>query len=307
MVDQQFPGVRPKGLARNQPDNTLPIAGEDGAAMLQDGSRMVTRGAVTRDNGDFDIEQVDVADEPLEIPLEDVGGASIINIDLVSLGNSEDGDFDPDVAENPTDASKPFNVRVDTLAADGETVLTSRVPDAADGVESVRIGLGVFSDNERVVIEDPSGLLTDENLISGSINVQSGATDAVQIRGVDGTVQDVDNQAIVDALTPLVETLADSQTAFEGDAPVDEEGEIIQLDTRSANTGSLAIDATEDDAEYQLQARGGTGEPWFDFVDYDGDRVRDTLQFGARNLRIVVTSPSTVDGATADVSLQSSG
>ena len=306
MVDQQFPGVRPKGLARNQPDNTLPIAGEDGAAMLQDGSRMVTRGAVTRDNGDFDIEQVDVADEPLEIPLEDVGGASIINIDLVSLGNSEDGDFDPDVAENPTDASKPFNVRVDTLAADGETVLTSRVPDAADGVESVRIGLGVFSDNERVVIEDPSGLLTDENLISGSINVQSGATDAVQIRGVDGTVQDVDNQAIVDALTPLVETLAESQTAFEGDAPVDEEGEIIQLDTRSANTASLAIDATEADAEYQLQARGGTGEPWFDFVDYDGDRVRDTLQFGARNLRIVVTSPSAVDGATADVSLQSS-
>ena len=307
MVDQQFPGVRPKGLARNQPDNTLPIAGEDGTAMLQDGSRMVTRGAVTRDNGDFDIEQVDVADEPLEIPLEDVGGASIINIDLVSLGNSEDGDFDPDVAENPTDASKPFNVRVDTLAADGETVLTSRVPDAADGVESVRIGLGVFSDNERVVIEDPSGLLTDENLISGSINVQSGATDAVQIRGVDGTVQDVDNQAIVDALTPLVETLADSQTAFEGDAPVDEEGEIIQLDTRSANTASLAIDATEADAEYQLQARGGTGEPWFDFVDYDGDRVRDTLRFGARFLRIVVTSPSAVDGATADVSLQSSG
>jgi len=98
-----------------------------------------------------------------------------------------------------------------------------------------------------------------------------------------------------------------SQTAFESDVPIDEEGEIIQLDTQSANTASLAIDATEADAEYQLQARGGTGEPWFDFVDYDGDRVRDTLRFGARNLRIVVTSASAVNGATADVSLQSSG
>ena len=97
------------------------------------------------------------------------------------------------------------------------------------------------------------------------------------------------------------------RTEFESDVPIDEEGEIIQLDTRSANTASLAINATEDDAEYQLQARGGAGEPWFDFVDYDGDRVRDTLRFGARSLRVVVTSASAVDGATADVSLQSSG
>ena len=310
MVDQDFIGVRPRGLARSQPDNTLPIAGEDGAPMLQDGSRMVTRGAVTRDNGDFDIEAVDVVEEAIEIPLNDVGGASIINIDLVSLGDPGEEEFDADPAANPTDASRPFNVTIETIGKDGETVLTSRTPEAADGVEEVRAGLGVFSDNERIRIEH-DGLGVSENLISGTINVQSGATDAVQIRGVDGTIQDADNseqlEQLGEALGDLVEALADSRTEFESDVPIDEEGEIIRLDTRSANTASLAINATEPDVEYELQARGGAGEPWFDFVEYDGDRVRDTLRFGARSLRIVVTSASDVEGATAEVTLQSSG
>ena len=321
MVEQDFIGVRPRGLARSQPDNTLPIAGEDGAPMLQDGSRMVTRGAVTRDNGDFDLSTVDVVDEPVEIPLEDVGGASIVNIDLVSLGDPGEEEYDDDPAANPTDASRPFNVTIETLAADGETVLTSRTPEAADGVEEVRAGLGVFSDNERIRIEH-DGLGVSENLISGTINVQSGATDAVQIRGVDGTIQDPDNseelELLADTLGDLAEALADARTEYEEETSINRSLQsapypIISLDTRSASLVDLALNATAADASYEIQTRGGAGEEWFDWITYDGDdgtgtdRIRDTLRTGSRFIRLVVTEESTVEDATATVTLQASG
>ena len=102
-------------------------------------------------------------------------------------------------------------------------------------------------------------------------------------------------------------------TAFEADAPVDEEGEIIQLDSRSSAFVTLALDSDDNDVIYQIQARGGLEEPWFDFITYEGEdgtgtgRIRDTVQTGTRFQRLVVIDGSDNEDATADVSLQASG
>lgn len=323
MADR-IPGLRPATLGPDRPDNTMGFTGDDGNLMLQDGAKAVFRGGVTADTGDFDVYQHDlVNDGDLIIPLDDVGGASLVNAGLVSLGDSTDAAFDADTVNNPTDASRPFSVTIEDLAKgadvldpDESDVLLRRQPDAQTSVEQARIGNGIFSDNGRIIVSH-AGLDTGENLINGSFNVQSGSTDAVQIRGADGTLQDPaeagDFTALGDAFEAGLNSLAAADTAYQEDAPVSRDlqstpYEIISLDTGGDSIVDVSLDGTDADVSYQLQSRPELGADWFDWIDYtDTDRIRDTVQTGSRFIRLVVTSESANGGSTATVSLQASG
>jgi hypothetical protein len=317
--------VRPADqITVGRPDGTRAITGSEGRLLLQDGDKTVFRGGVTAETGDFDVYQHDlVGDGDLIIPLDDVGGASLVNAGLVSLGDSSDGAFDPDTVNNPTDASRPFTVTIEDLAKGADVndpaesdVLLRRQPDAQTSVEQARIGNGIFSDNGRIVISH-AGLDTGENLINGSFNVQSGSTDAVQIRGADGTLQDPaqseDFTALGDAFESAINDLAAANTAYEEATSVSRSlqsppYEIISLDTRSSNIVDVSLDGTDADVSYQLQSRPEIGADWFDWEDFtDTDRIRTTQRTGSRYVRLVVTSESANSDSTATVSIQASG
>lgn len=321
------PGLRPSNLSIDRPDNTTGMTGSAGNLLLQDNDKPVFRGGVTAENGDFSLYQHDLIESDAVIPLDDVGGASLVNITAVSLGNSGDEEFDPDPGENPTDASRPFTVYVEDLAPDADVldpdeddVLDRRTPEAAAGVERTRLGVGIFSDNGRLVFEN-AGLTVGENLINASINVQSGSTDAVQIRGSDGTIQDPDNsealESLGEALGDGLEALAESRVSYEEDISVGgsllEENQIISLDTRSSSIVDVSLNATDDDVIYELQSRPEVGAEWFDWITYDGedgtgtDTIRDTVRTGSRFVRLVVVDQSENDDATATAALQASG
>ena len=318
----------PEDIVAGRPDGAVAFAGDEGNLMLQDGAKAVFRGGVTADTGDFDVYQHDlVGDGDLIIPLDDVGGASLVNAALVSFGDSGQGAYTDDPAANPTDASRPFTARVedltkdaDVLDPDPEDILIARVPEPVDGVEQGRLSAGIFSDNGRIVIEH-DGLDTGENIINGSFNVQSGSTDAVQIRGPDGTLADPDNSDTLATLTDVFESgldaLASANTAYEEATSVNRSlqspsYEIISLDTRSSSIVDISLDGTDADVTYQLQTRPEAGANWFDWITYDGggsgtDQIRDTVRTGSRFVRLVVTSESANSDSTATVALQASG
>jgi hypothetical protein len=314
----------PQDIIAGRPDGAVAFAGDNGNLMLQDGAKAVFRGGVTQQNGDFDVFQHDlVGDGDLIIPLEDVGGASLVNAAIVSLGDSTDPDYDENTVANPTNASRPFTVTIEDLAkgADAENpeegdVLLRREPDAFFETEEGRGGVGIFSDNGRVVISH-AGLDTGENVINASVNVQSGSTDALQIRGQDGTIQDpatsADFTALGDVFESAIDNLAASSTAYDEDVPVNRDlqsppYEVITLDTRSDSIVDISLDGTDADVSYQLQTRPEVGADWFDWLDYtDTDRIRDTVRTGSRLVRLVVTSESANADSTATVALQSSG
>lgn len=315
--------VRPSSLIRPRPDNTSGLTGAEGNLLEQDGAKAVFRGGVDSNNGDFDVFQHDlIGDGDLIIPLDDVGGASLVNASIVSFGDSRDGDYTDDPAEAPTDAARPFTARVEDLTKDAdvedpdsENILISRVPETIDGVEQGRLSAGIFSDNGRIVIEH-DGDDIGENIINGTFNIQSGSTDALQIRGPDGTIQSPDNsealEALGDTLGDLVDAIADSRTAYEEDTdiddiPIGDQRELIELDSRGQSTVDLSLDG-EDAASYQLQTRPEDGAVWFDWEDYDDtDRIRETITGGSRFWRLVLTTAADEDGATATVALQASG
>jgi hypothetical protein len=314
----------PEDIIAGRPDGAVAFAGDDGNLMLQDGAKAVFRGGVTAETGDFDVFQHDlVGDGDLIIPLDDVGGASLVNAGLVSLGDSGDGAFDSDPEQNPTDASRPFTVTIEDLAKgadvldpDPDEVLLRRTPDAQTSVEQTRIGNGIFSDNGRIIVSH-AGVGVGENLINGSFNVQSGSTDAVQVRGADGTLQDPasseDFAALGDAFEAAINNLAASSTAYEEDTEVNRTiqsppYEIISLDTRGDSIVDISLDGTDADVSYELQTRPEVGADWFDWIDYtDTERIRDTVRTGSRFVRLVVTTESANADSTATVALQSSG
>mgnify|MGYP000426727372 CR=1 FL=1 len=319
----------PEDIVAARPDGAVAFAGDEGNLMLQDGAKAVFRGGVTADTGDFDVYQHDlVGDGDLIIPLDDVGGASLVNAGLVSLGDSSDAAFDADTVNNPTDASRPFTVTVedlrkgaDVLDPDESDVLLRRQPDAQTSVEQARIGNGIFSDNGRIIVSH-AGLNTGENLINGSFNVQSGSTDAVQIRGADGTLQDPAEAADFESFAGVIETgldeLAASSTTFEQGVSVGDAAgagdELARLDSRGSSVISVNIDATAA-IDVQLQS-SPDGLNWFDNVtEIDGSTdaelaqitsLRDDLQTGSRYVRVVLDSPAT-GTQTADVALEASG
>lgn len=318
-------GLRPSNLVRPRPDNTSGLTGSEGNLLEQDGAKAVFRGGVNSENGDFDVFQHDlVNDGPKVIPLDNVGGASLVNAGLVSLGDSGDSAFDTDPGANPTDASRPFTVRVEDLAADAdvmdpapEDILTSRTPQPVDGVETGRLAVGIFSDRGRVVIEH-GGLDVGENLVNASLNVQSGSTDAIQIRGPDGTLRDPDDSPAIDTLRATIEAIRDSKTSYEEDQATGgslyvDGTPIISLDTRASSVLDVSLDGTDADVSYELQTRPEAGADWFDWEVYDGsdgtgtDRIRDTVRIGSRYVRLVVSDQSANDDATATVALQTSG
>lgn len=320
--------LRPTELITSRADHTSGLTGAGGELLAQDGAKAVFRGGVDSESGDFDVFQHDlIGDGPLVIPLDDVGGASLVNAALVSFGDSGEGAYSDDPAANPTDASRPFTARVEDLTKDAdvldpapEDILIARVPEPVDGVEQGRLSAGIFSDNGRIVIEH-DGLDTGENIINGSFNVQSGSTDAVQIRGPDGTLADPDNSDTLATLTDVFESgldaLANSRTAYEEAASVNRSLQsppysIISLDTRSSSVVDISLDGTDADVTYQLQTRPEVGADWFDWITYDGggsgtDRIRDTVRGGSRFFRIVVTSESANSDSTATIALQASG
>lgn len=322
--------IRPvDDIVASRPDGSSALVGDEGQLLLQDGAKAVFRGGVTSDSGDFDIQQHDlVGDGDLIIPLDDVGGASLVNAGVVSLGDSSEADYDPDTINNPTDASRPFTVTIedlakgaDTVDPDEEDVLLRRQPDAQTSVEQTRIGNGIFSDNGRVVISH-AGLDAGENLISGSFNVQSGSTDAVQIRGADGTLQDpaeaADFEALGDAISAGLDELAASRVTFEQDVAVGDAAaagdELARLDTRSSSIVSVNIDS---EAAIDVQAQTSpNGVNWFEnatTADASTDdaltgitALRDDFETGSRYVRVVLDTPATGE-ATADVAIEASG
>ena len=320
----------PEDIVAGRPDGAVAFAGDEGNLMLQDGAKAVFRGGVTADTGDFDVYQHDlVGDGDLIIPLDDVGGASLVNAALVSFGDSGQGAYTDDPAANPTDASRPFTARVedltkdaDVLDPDPEDILIARVPEPVDGVEQGRLSAGIFSDNGRIVIEH-DGLDTGENIINGSFNVQSGSTDAVQIRGPDGTLADPDNSDTLDALTDVFESgldaLAAANTEFSEavslnrtlqDAPY----ELARLDTGSSSHVSITIETDDgagnnlSDVAFEIQTRPTTDAPWFGgWRSYTSGSVRQVFETGSRFVRVMCTSESATDGAVADVAIEGSG
>ena len=321
-------GLRPPSVAVDRPDGTIGFTGGDGSLLLQDGAKAVFRGGVTAETGDFDVYQHDlVGDGDLIIPLDDVGGASLVNAALVSLGDSGEAAYDADTVNNPTDASRPFTVTIESLAKgadvadpDESDVLLRRQPDAQTSVEQARIGNGIFSDNGRIIVSH-AGLDTGENLINGSFNVQSGSTDAVQIRGADGTLQDPaqseDFSALGGVFESAIDSLASANTAYQDSISVSRDVQsppysIISLDTRSSSIVDISLDGTDADVTYQLQTRPEVGADWFDWETYNGegggtDRIRDVQRGGSRFWRLVVTSESANGDSTATVALQASG
>lgn len=319
----------PEDIVAGRPDGAVAFAGDEGNLLLQDGAKAVFRGGVTSETGDFDVYQHDlVGDGDLIIPLDDVGGASLVNAGLVSLGDSGEPEYDPDPEQNPTDASRPFSVTIEDLAKgadpmdpDEGDVLLRRQPDAQSNVEQTRIGNGIFSDNGRIVVSH-EGLGVGENLINGSFNVQSGSTDAVQIRGADGTLQDPAESADFSNFADVIETgldeLAASSTTFEQDVAVGDAAsggdELARLDSRGASVISVNIDATAA-IDVQLQA-SPDGLNWFENVteingstDAELEQItslRDDLQTGSRYVRVVLDTPAAGD-QTADVALEASG
>ena len=319
----------PEDIVAGRPDGAVAFAGDEGNLLLQDGAKAVFRGGVTSETGDFDVYQHDlVGDGDLIIPLDDVGGASLVNAGLVSLGDSGEPEYDPDPEQNPTDASRPFSVTIEDLAKgadpmdpDEGDVLLRRQPDAQSNVEQTRIGNGIFSDNGRIVVSH-EGLGVGENLINGSFNVQSGSTDAVQIRGADGTLQDPaeaeDFSNFADVIETGLDELAASSTTFEQDVAVGDAAsggdELARLDSRGASVISVNIDATAA-IDVQLQT-SPDGLNWFDNVteingstDTELEQItalRDDLQTGSRYVRVVLDSPAAGD-QTADVALEASG
>lgn len=317
--------IRPvDDIVASRPDGSSALVGDEGQLLLQDGAKAVFRGGVTAESGDFDVFQHDlVNDGDKIIPLDDVGGASLVNAAIISLGDSTDPDYDPDTTNNPTDASRPFTVMIEDLAKgadpmnpDESEVLLRREPDAFSSTEEGRGGVGIFSDNGRVVISH-AGLDTAENIINASINIQSGSTDALQIRGQDGTIQDPasssDFDALGDAFESAIDNLAASSTDYDEDVPVnrdlqDPPYEVITLDTRSDSIVDISLDGTDADVSYQLQTRPEVGAEWFDWKDYNNtDRIRDVQRGGSRYWRLVVISESGNPDSTATVALQSSG
>lgn len=319
----------PEDIVAARPDGAVAFAGDEGNLMLQDGAKAVFRGGVTAESGDFDIYQHDlVGDGDLIIPLDDVGGASLVNAGIVSLGDSGEPGFDSDPQANPTDASRPFTVTIEDLAKgadvtdpDESDVLLRRQPDAQTSVEQTRIGNGIFSDNGRIIISH-AGLPAGENLINGSFNVQSGSTDAVQVRGADGTLQDPasseDFTALGDAFEAGFDALASSSTTFENDVAVGTNasaGDVLaSLDTASDSIISINIDAEAAiDVQYQTSPNGVT---WFDNVttiDASTDSeltgitsLRDDLETGSRYVRVVLDTPATGE-ARADIAIEASG
>lgn len=261
----------PEDIIAGRPDGAVAFAGGEGNLLLQDGAKAVFRGGVTSESGDFDVFQHDlVGDGDLIIPLDDVGGASLVNAGVVSLGDSGEPEFDSDPQANPTDASRPFTVTIEDLAKgadvldpDESDVLLRRTPDAQQDVEQTRIGNGIFSDNGRIIISH-AGLPVGENLINGSFNVQSGSTDAVQVRGSDGTLQDPasseDFAQLGDAISAGFEALAASSTTFETGVPVGtnaSEGDVLaSLDTRSDAVVTISLDT-----EAVSSSGGGATQP----------------------------------------------
>lgn len=319
----------PEDIIAGRPDGAVAFAGDEGNLMLQDGAKAVFRGGVTAQNGDFDVYQHDlVGDGDLIIPLDDVGGASLVNAGIVSLGDSSDGAFDSNPLENPTDASRPFSVTIEDLAKgadvldpDESEVLLRREPDAQNFVEQTRIGNGIFSDNGRIIISH-AGLDTGENLINGSFNVQSGSTDAVQVRGADGTLQDPasseDFAALGDTFEAAFDALASASTTFENDVAVGTGASagdtLASLDTRSDSIVTISIDAEAAiDVRYDT---GPNGIKWFENAStLDGSAdpeltgitsLRDDFETGSRYVRVVLTSPAG-SAATADVAIESGG
>lgn len=325
---ERTPGLRPPGLGPDRPDNSVGFAGGDGNLMLQDGAKAVFRGGVTSETGDFDVFQADLVESDVVIPLDDVGGASLINAGIISLGDSGEPAFDSDPSENPTNASRAFTVTIEDLAKgadpadpDEEDVLLRRQPDALTSTEQGRLGAGIFSDTGRVVISH-AGLGVGENLINASVNIQSGSTDAVQLRGADGTLTDPaspeDFEALGDAISEGLDALASSRTTFETGVAVGDAAsggdELARLDTRSSSTVSINIDAEGAiDVQYQTSPNGIS---WFEDVttlnatkdqDLQGiESLRDELETGSRYVRVVLDTPASGD-VTADVALEASG
>lgn len=319
----------PEDIIASRPDGSVAFAGGEGNLLLQDGAKAVFRGGVTSESGDFDVFRHDlVGDGDLIIPLDDVGGASLVNAGLVSLGDSGEPEYDPDPQENPTGASRPFTVTIEDLAKGADVtdpaedeVLLRRQPDAQTSVEQTRIGNGIFSDNGRIVVSH-AGLGVGENLINGSFNVQSGSTDAVQIRGSDGTLTDPatpeDFGALGDAISEGLDELASTRTTFETGVAVGDAAsagdELARLDTRSSSIVSINIDAESAiDVQYQTSPNGIS---WFEDVstqdatkDQDLQEIetlRDELETGSRFVRVVLDTPAT-GTVTADVALEASG
>jgi hypothetical protein len=325
----------PEDIVAARPDGAVAFAGDEGNLMLQDGAKAVFRGGVTQQNGDFGERQWDlVGDGDLIIPLDDVGGASLINASLVSLGDSSDGAFDQDPEQNPTDASRPFNVIVedlkqgaDAVNPDESDVLDRRRPASGDDVERTRLALGLFSDNGRVIVEH-GGLDTGENLINATFNIQSGSTDALQIRGPDGTVinpaGDAALSSIGDGLSDVADAVSAAQTTLETNVVVGDtnslgdpaqSGDVLaSLDTLSSSVISINIDAEAAiDVQYQTSTDGVT---WFDNVttpDASTDSeltgitsLRDDLETGSRYVRVVLDTPATGE-ARADIAIEASG
>lgn len=319
----------PQDIIAGRPDGAVAFAGGEGNLMLQDGAKAVFRGGVTAETGDFDVFQHDlVGDGDLIIPLDDVGGASLVNAGIVSLGDSGEPEFDSDPQANPTDASRPFTVTIEDLAKgadvldpDESDVLLRRAPDAQTNVEQTRIGNGIFSDNGRIIISH-AGLDVGENLINGSFNVQSGSTDAVQVRGADGTLQDPasseDFAALGDTFEAAFDALASSSTTFENDVAVGTNASagdtLASLDTASDSIVTVSIDS-----EAAIDVRFDTSPNGVKYFENASSRdgstddaltgitaLRDDFETGSRYARVVLTSPAG-SVATADVAIESGG
>lgn len=315
-------------IIASRPDGAVAFAGDEGNLMLQDGAKAVFRGGVTSQTGDFDIKEEDVVSGDIVIPLDDVGGASLINATVYSLGDPNDPDYDPTPESNPTNASRDFNVFVEDLTKDADVenpdpsnVLDRRRPTSGDAVQRTRLALGLFSDNGRIVIEHDE-LDVGENQINASFNIQSGSTDALQIRGPDGTIVnpagDEALSSIGDGLSDVAAAVADARVALnelEPAGPNAATGDVLaKLDTRSASTITVSIDSpnpidvrvdtSPDDSKWFENATTQDGSVDTDLLGVTNHR--DNFKTGSRYTRVVLTGLADTE-TLADISIESSG